>query len=114
MKEKELMKEGDGLPGARSQMMKAFGTSDGQKEASNAQTYRQGLQPLSVELSLLTRHPTAGGEAEARGGTRGRKGVWGRERERDVRSGKARELEPLAERWRDKEREETEERGMRS
>lgn len=71
--------------------MKAFGTSDRQKEASNAQTYRQGLQPLFVELSLLTRHPEvvvvvvggggAGGRRRRKVGRRGEEGGCGGERE---------------------------------
>lgn len=78
MKEKELMKEGDGPTGAQSQMMKAFGTVDRRQKASNAQTYRQGLQPLFVELSLLTRHPeVVGAGGGKRWGEGGRKGVWG-------------------------------------
>lgn len=76
IKEKELMKEGDGLPGAEAQMMKAFGTlTDKKKRASNTQTYRQGLQPLFVELSLLTRHPEVVGGRGKRWGEEGRKGV---------------------------------------
>lgn len=78
MKEKEFMEEGDGLPGAQSQMMKAFGTFEKtKKSALNAQTYRQGLQPLFVELSLLTRHPGGGAGGGKRWGEGGRKGVWG-------------------------------------
>lgn len=34
IKEKELMKEGDGLPGAEAQMMKAFGTLTDKKKKS--------------------------------------------------------------------------------
>lgn len=68
------MKEGDGLTGAPSQMMKAFETLT-DKKASNTQTYRQGLQPLFVELSLLTRHPEVVGGRGKRWGEEERKGV---------------------------------------
>lgn len=81
--------------------MKAFGTSDRQKEASNAQTYRQGLQPLFVELSLLTRHPEVvvavgvvvgrgggGGERWGEGGRKGGAGVRERRKSREIWEGK--------------------------
>lgn len=48
IKEKELMKEGDGLPGAEAQMMKAFGTlTDKKKEL---QTLRLTAKACSLSL----------------------------------------------------------------
>lgn len=59
----------------RGQQRQKTPTKTKKTDSLNTVTYRQGLQPLFVELSLLTRHPE--GEAGERGGERRTRGeIW--------------------------------------